>query len=58
MHVSAIYGRNFKPKIFTDITMPAKQSYSPNTGKLSEISHTSPSNRVLFKEITLLIEKV
>jgi hypothetical protein len=32
-----MYGRNFKPKIFTDITMPAKQSYGPNIGKLSGI---------------------
>ena len=31
--ISAMYGRNFKPKIFTDITMPAKQSYGPNIGK-------------------------
>ena len=31
----AMYGRNFKPNIFTDITMPAKQSYGPNTGKKS-----------------------
>jgi len=29
-HLPAIYGRNFKPKIFTDIKMPAKQSYGPN----------------------------
>jgi len=29
----AMYGRNFKPKIFTNITMPAKQSYGPNIGK-------------------------
>jgi len=31
--ISAIYGRNFKPQIFTDITMPAKQSYGSDTGK-------------------------
>jgi len=30
-----IYRRNFKPQIFTDITTPDKQSYSPNTGKAS-----------------------
>jgi len=35
LHVSAIYLRKFKPKIFTDITTPVKQSYSPNTGKIS-----------------------
>jgi hypothetical protein len=28
-----MYGTNFNPKIFTDITMPAKQSYGPNIGK-------------------------
>jgi hypothetical protein len=33
--LSAIYRRNFKPQIFTDITTPVKQSYSPNTGKVS-----------------------
>jgi len=32
-----MYDRNFKPKIFTDITKPAKQSFSPNIGKLSGI---------------------
>jgi hypothetical protein len=37
LHVSAMYRRNFKPKIFTDITTPVKQSYSPYTGKISEI---------------------
>lgn len=31
--IFAMYGRNFKPQIFTDITTPVKQSYSPNTGK-------------------------
>jgi len=31
--LSVIKDRNFKPKIFTDITMPAKQSYGPNIGK-------------------------
>ena len=31
--IPAMYRRNFKPKIFTDITMPAKQSYGPNIGK-------------------------
>jgi len=35
--ISAMYGRNFKPKIFSDITMPAKQSYSPNSGDESTI---------------------
>ena len=25
----------WQPKIFTDITMPAKQSYGPNTGKIT-----------------------
>ena len=33
--VSAMYRTIFNPKIFTDITMPVKQSYSPNTGKVS-----------------------
>ena len=28
-----IKDNNFKPKIFTEITMPAKQSYGPNIGK-------------------------
>ena len=37
LRISAMYGRNFKPKIFTDITMPAKQSYGPNIGKISQI---------------------
>lgn len=27
-----MYDMNFKPQIFTDITKPAKQSDSPNTG--------------------------
>jgi len=36
-----MYDRNFKPNIFTDITTPAKQSYSPNTGKVSQVL-TSP----------------
>jgi hypothetical protein len=27
-----LYDMNFKPKIFTDITKPAKQSFSPNIG--------------------------
>ena len=31
-----MYDMNFKPQIFTDITKPAKQSDSPNTGKVSE----------------------
>jgi len=30
--LSAIYRRKFKPQIFTDITTPVKQIYSPNTG--------------------------
>jgi len=29
-----MYHRNIKPKIFTDITTPAKQSHSPDTGKI------------------------
>jgi len=32
--ISAMYGRNFKPKAFTDITIPAKQSCRPNIGKI------------------------
>jgi len=35
--ISAIYRRNFKPQIFTDITTPVKQSYSPNTGKKAQV---------------------
>ena len=41
LHVTAMYRRNFNPKIFTDITTPVKQSYSPNTGKVSQVL-TSP----------------
>jgi len=37
LKITAMYGRNFKPKIFTDITMPAKQSYDPNIGKIFAI---------------------
>ena len=33
----AMYDMNFKPQIFKDITIPAKQSYSPNTGKKSQV---------------------
>jgi hypothetical protein len=40
VQISAIYRRIFKPKIFTDITTPVKQSYSPDTGKISVINHT------------------
>jgi len=40
--ISAIYRRIFKPQIFTDITTPAKQSYSPNTGKITQIKQISP----------------
>jgi hypothetical protein len=29
--------QEFLAKFFADITMPAKQSYSPNTGKVSAI---------------------
>jgi hypothetical protein len=36
-----MYGRNFKPKIFTDITMPAKQSYGPNIGKKCQVLNPS-----------------
>jgi hypothetical protein len=32
--LAAIYCRNFKPKIFADITMPDSKLYSPHTGKL------------------------
>jgi hypothetical protein len=39
--LSAMYGRNCKPKIFTDITMPAKQAYGQNTGKKAQVL-TSP----------------
>ena len=38
----AMYGKNFKPKIFADITTPAKQSYGPNTGEKSQV--LNPSN--------------
>jgi len=34
LSISAMYGRNLNPKIFTDITKPAKQSYGPNIGKV------------------------
>jgi hypothetical protein len=37
LHVSDIYRRISKPKFFTDITTPAKQSYSPNTGKIAQL---------------------
>ena len=43
--LSAMYGRNFMPKIFTDITTPAKQSYSPNNGKKSVINHIASFHR-------------
>jgi len=33
--------QEFLAKFFTDITMPAKQSYSPNTGKISAIETPS-----------------
>jgi len=29
-----MYRKNFKPQIFTDITTPVKQFYSPDTGKI------------------------
>jgi len=32
-----MYHRNIKPNIFTDITTPAKQSHSPDTGKISVV---------------------
>jgi len=38
MQITAIYRKNFKPQIFTDITTPVKQSYSPYTGKLYDIN--------------------
>jgi len=31
--IPAMYRTNFNPKIFTDITIPDKQSYGPNIGK-------------------------
>jgi len=34
--ITAMYRRNFKSQIFTDITTPVKQSYSPYTGKKSQ----------------------
>ena len=51
--ISAIYRRNFKPQIFTDITTPVKQSYSPNTGKVSLITH----NQDLFFNIDIVIRR-
>jgi len=36
LHVTAIYRRNFKPQIFTDITTPDTKFYSPHTGKESQ----------------------
>jgi len=44
--ISAIYRKNFKPQIFTDITTPVKQFYSPDTGKLCEIGDTSKSGQI------------
>jgi len=32
--IVAIYGRNFKPKIFADIIIPDTKIYNPHTGKL------------------------
>ena len=45
-----MYGRNFKPKIFTDITMLAKRSYGPNIGKISVLFMISVTN-LHFSEI-------
>ena len=39
--ISAMYGRHFKPQIFTDITMSAKRSYDPNIWKKSQVLTTS-----------------
>jgi hypothetical protein len=33
---SAIYGTNFSPKIFTDITIPDTKFYSPHIGKITQ----------------------
>jgi len=44
LQISAIYRRNFNSQIFTDITTPVKQSYSPNTGKKTQVL-TSPISR-------------
>jgi hypothetical protein len=50
--ISAMYRRNFKPKIFTDITTPVKQSYSPNTGKVSVLDTSFISfNMLSFRTI-------
>jgi len=48
-----MYGTNFNPKIFTDITMPAKQSYGPNIGKKSVLFMISVIN-LHFSEIESL----
>jgi hypothetical protein len=34
---TAIYGTNFKPKIFTDITTPDTKFYNPYIGKISHV---------------------
>jgi len=35
--ISAIYRRNLKPQIFTDITTPDRQPYIPHTGKKAQV---------------------
>jgi hypothetical protein len=35
--ISAMHGTNINLNIFTDITMPDRQSYHPNTGKKSQV---------------------
>ena len=34
--ISSMYGRNFKPKIFTDITMPAKLFYTVKSVSINQ----------------------
>ncbi len=51
-----MYGTNFNPKIFTDITIPDIKFYSPHTGKITQQS--IPTNLYskkcnLFKQSTL-----
>ena len=55
-----MYCRNFKPKIFTDITTPVKQFYSPNTGKKSQVlpSPTFMRSIYLRSEIVLVNDDI
>jgi len=52
----AIYRRNFNPEIFTDITTPVKQSYSPNTGKISLVLEASKFINLSIITLIAMIE--